>query len=63
MKLKLIIVLLGSLVLSGCGIKDPSFYDLKSPCVSIKFDSFAEDPCARTSPMLNHLYSDNISKL
>lgn len=63
MKVRLIIVISGALILSGCGIKDPSFYDLKSPCVSVKFDGLEEDPCARTSPVLNQLYSDNISNL
>ncbi len=60
---RLIIVIAAALTLAGCGIKDPSFYDLKSPCVSVKFDELEEDPCARTSPVLNQLYSSNISNL
>lgn len=43
-----------SIILSGCGVKDPSFYDLKSPCVSMNDGS--NDPCIRTSPMLNEMY-------
>jgi len=63
MKLRLALIILGSLTLVGCGVKDPSFYDLKSPCVSIKLDGFEQDPCARTSPLLNQLYDGQISTL
>jgi hypothetical protein len=51
MKKALIII---TLLLSGCGIKDPSFYDLKSPCVSIN-NGMEIDPCVRTSPILNDI--------
>ena len=51
MKKALVII---ALLLSGCGVKDQSFYDLKSPCVSMN-DGFAVDPCIRTSPVLNDL--------
>lgn len=54
------IAIIAALVLSGCGVKDPSFYDLKSPCVSIGSD-LPEDPCIRTSPMLNEFYQEQIS--
>jgi hypothetical protein len=50
-KMKKILVI--ALLLSGCGVKDQSFYDLKSPCVSINDGSM--DPCVRTSPLLNDL--------
>jgi hypothetical protein len=50
-----------ALVLSGCGVKDPSFYDLKSPCVSVGSDVSENDPCIRTSPMLNEFYQDQVS--
>ncbi len=63
MNLRLALIILGSLTLVGCGVKDPSFYDLKSPCVSITLDGFEQDPCARTSPMLNQLYDGQISTL
>jgi major membrane immunogen (membrane-anchored lipoprotein) len=43
-----------SLLLTGCGVKDQSFYDLKSPCVSIN-DGSIVDPCIRTSPILNEM--------
>jgi|GEM_PF-6699302 len=48
---KLLVV---ALLLSGCGVKDQSFYDLKSPCVTIN-DGSEVDPCTRTSPILNGL--------
>jgi len=48
---KLLII---TLLLSGCGVKDQSFYDLKSPCVSIN-DGIEVDPCIRTSPLLNEI--------
>lgn len=48
-----------SLIISGCGVKDPSFYDLKSPCVSINVGNSSIDPCIRTSPQLNSLYELN----
>ncbi len=51
MKKSLIII---SLLLSGCGVKDQSFYDLKSPCVAIN-DGVTADPCIRTSPIMNDL--------
>ncbi len=43
------------ILLTGCGVKDPSFYDLKSPCVSINVGG-SVDPCIRNSPSLNQLY-------
>ncbi len=52
MKKSLIIISL--LFLSGCGVKDQSFYDLRSPCVAIN-DGVAADPCIRTSPIINDL--------
>lgn len=45
-----------SIILSGCNPKDPSYYDMKSPCVSAKnvIDG-AKDPCVRRKPLENHL--------
>ena len=42
-------------LIAGCGVKDPSFYDLKSPCVSL---GSPEDPCHRVSPELNQIYNN-----
>lgn len=57
---KIGIAIIAALILSGCGVKDPSFYDLKSPCVSIGSESF-DDPCIRNSPMLNQFYQEQVS--
>jgi hypothetical protein len=43
--------------LAACGVKDPSFYDLKSPCVSL---GGPEEPCNKISPELNQIY-DNLT--
>ncbi len=53
MKRIFLVIMLPFLV--GCGIKDPSFYDLKSPCASLSLNQ--SDPCHRVSPELNELYS------
>lgn len=55
MKLRfLFAICAATILLAGCGVKDPSFYDLKSPCVSINTGDNT-DPCIRTSPLLNDL--------
>ena len=53
-KMKKSLIVMSLILLSGCGVKDQSFYDLKSPCVTIN-DGSALDPCIRTSPIINDL--------
>ncbi len=52
MRLTILVAL--ALILSGCAVKDQSFYDLKSPCVSAGGNDYL-NPCIRTSPVLNDL--------
>ena len=42
---------IAGLTLTSCAPRDPSVYDVKSPCVSYDFDGTA--PCARRKPVEN----------
>lgn len=50
---KFIIVITMGLILSGCIPRDPSRYDVKSPCVSNDLDGNA--PCTRRIPVENQI--------
>ena len=62
MNKRVLLAIITGILLTGCGVKDPSFYDLKSPCVSANsMQEIQDDPCLRATPMLNQLYSEIIS--
>jgi hypothetical protein len=42
---------IAGLALTSCAPRDPSVYDVKSPCVSYDFDGTA--PCVRRKPIEN----------
>ncbi len=50
-KYLLLATLVFGLSLAGCSSRDPSVYDVKSPCVSNDIDGKA--PCVRRKPIEN----------
>ena len=57
-----LIICLGFLLI-GCNPVDPSVFDLKSPCVSNKYNNndgsavvIGQDPCIKYTPELNSHY-------
>ncbi len=51
--------------LAGCGIKDPSFYDLQSPCVANEYLGYpyadiSDNPCIKSIPNLNNHFDAQI---
>ncbi len=54
-----------TVVLVGCGIKDPSFYDLKSPCVANEYLQHPyldtnDNPCIKSTPGLNQYFDGQV---
>ena len=53
---KLIIISLLLICLIGCKAKDPSVYDIKSPCASSKkMYTNGHEPCIKRTPIGNKL--------
>jgi hypothetical protein len=53
---KMIVLCLLLVTLIGCQPKDPSVYDIKSPCASSKKEyTNGHEPCIKRSPLGNKL--------
>jgi hypothetical protein len=62
---KLLLISISMVTLAGCGIKDPSFYDLQSPCVANEYLGYpyadiSDNPCIKSIPNLNNHFDAQI---
>lgn len=53
---RLLVIILATMLIASCGVRDLSQDDLKSPCVAIKGQK--HNPCVKNSPLLNSFFAN-----